>query len=85
LIPFPVSVGYFPFPFPSAVSAVPGILGCWLWVGVDSQGVGEVRGRVCVDLWLLGWSGEGGWGDDGDRRLGKACEYFTQLSEFRRS
>ena len=22
----------------------------------------EVRGRVCVHLWLLWWVGEGGWG-----------------------
>jgi hypothetical protein len=44
--------------FPSADSAVPRILGLGLRVGVDSQSLGEMGGRVGVDLRLLGW----GWG-----------------------
>ena len=46
-----------PLVFPSADSAVPRILGWSLGVGVDSQRMGEVCGRVGVDRWLLGWFG----------------------------
>jgi hypothetical protein len=79
-----ISAGYFPFPFPSAASAVPGILGCCFWVGVHSQGVCEVCSRMGVDLWLLGWSGEGGWRDDVYRGLRETRENLTQLSELRK-